>query len=49
MERKNYMSCRSPAATKQQEAEWNRMVQELEHRKEKENQRKEVKTNDRDT
>lgn len=49
MERKNYTSCRSPAATRQQEAEWNRMVQELEHRKAKENHRKEVKTNGRDT
>lgn len=40
-------SCRNPAATKQQEAGWNRMVRDLEHRKAKENHRKEVKTNGR--
>lgn len=39
--------CRNPAATKQQEAGWNRMVRDLEHRKAKENHRKEVKTNGR--
>lgn len=32
---------------KQQEAGWNRMVRNLEHRKAKENHRKEVKTNGR--
>jgi hypothetical protein len=44
---KDYISCRNPAATKQQEAGWNRMVRNLEHRKTKENYRKEVKTNGR--
>ena len=37
---RDYISCRNPAATKQQEAGWNRMVRNLEHRKE-------VKTNGR--
>ncbi len=37
----------NPVATKQQEAGWNRMVRDLEHRKAKENHRKEVKTNGR--
>lgn len=46
---KDYISCRNPAAPKQQEAGWNRMVRDLEHRKAKENHRKEVKTNGRDT
>lgn len=46
---KDYISCRNPAATKQQEAGWNRMVRNLEHRKAKENYRKEVKTNGRNT
>lgn len=40
---RDYISCRNPAATKQQEAGWNRMVRDLEHRKAKENHRKEVK------
>ena len=44
---KNYISYRNPAATKQQETGWNRMVRDLEHRKAKENHRKEVKTNGR--
>ena len=44
---RDYISCRKPAATKQQEAGWNRMVRDLEHRKAKENHRKEVKTNGR--
>ena len=44
---RDYISCRNPAATKQQEAGWNRMVRDLEHRKAKENHRKEVKTNGR--
>ena len=44
---KDYISCRNPAATKQQETGWNRMVRKLEHRKAKENHRKEVKTNGR--
>lgn len=44
---KDYISCRNPAATKQQETDWNRMVRNLEHRKAKENHRKEVKTNGR--
>lgn len=44
---RDYISCRNPAATKQQEAGWNRMVRNLEHRKAKENHRKEVKTNGR--
>lgn len=40
---RDYISCRNPATTKQQEAGWNRMVRDLEHRKAKENHRKEVK------
>ena len=32
---KDYIPCRNPAATKQQEAGWNRMVRNLEHRKSK--------------
>ena len=44
---KDYISCRNPAATNQQETGWNRMVRNLEHRKAKENHRKEVKTNGR--
>lgn len=44
---RDYISCRNPATTKQQEAGWNRMVRNLEHRKAKENYRKEVKTNGR--
>lgn len=45
---RDYISCRNHAATKQQEAGWNRMVQDLENRKAKENDsRKEVKTNGR--
>lgn len=44
---RDYISCRNHAATKQQEAGWNRMVRNLEHRKAKENHRKEVKTNGR--
>ncbi len=44
---RDYISCRNPAATKQQEAGWNRKVRNLEHRKAKENHRKEVKTNGR--
>lgn len=44
---RDYISCRNPAATKQQEAGWNRMVRNLEYRKAKENHRKEVKTNGR--
>lgn len=44
---RDYISCRNPAVTKQQEAGWNRMVRDLEHRKAKENHRKEVKTNGR--
>lgn len=45
---RDYISCRNPAATKQQEESWNRMVRDLEHRKAKENDnRKEVKTNGR--
>lgn len=46
-ENRDYISCRNPAATKQQETGWNRMVRNLEHRKAKENHRKEVKTNGR--
>ncbi len=47
---RDYISCRNPAATKQQETGWNRMVRNLEHRKaKKENHRKEVKTNGRNT
>lgn len=44
---RDYISCRNLATTKQQEAGWNRMVRDLEHRKAKENHRKEVKTNGR--
>lgn len=44
---RDYISCRNHAITKQQEAGWNRMVRDLEHRKAKENHRKEVKTNGR--
>ncbi|WP_158576214.1 hypothetical protein [Roseburia sp. AM23-20] len=44
---RDYISCRNPATTKQQEAGWNRMVRDLEHRKAKENHRKEVKNNGR--
>ena len=42
---RDYISCRNPAATKQQEAGWNRMVRNLEHRKAKENHRKEKISN----
>ena len=42
---RDYISCRNPAATKQQEAGWNRMVRDLEHRKAKENHRKEKISN----
>lgn len=38
---RDYISCRN------QETGWNRMVRNLEHRKAKENHRKEVKTNGR--
>lgn len=44
---RDYISCRNPTTTKQQEAGWNRMVRDLEHRKAKENHRKEVKNNGR--
>lgn len=44
---RDYISCRNHAIAKQQEAGWNRMVRDLEHRKAKENHRKEVKTNGR--
>lgn len=45
---RDYISCRNPAATKQQKAGWNRMVRDLERRKAKENDnRKEVRTNGR--
>ena len=44
---KDYISCRNPAATKQQVTGRIRMVRNLEHRKAKENHRKEVKTNGR--
>lgn len=35
---RDYISCRNPAATKQQEAGWNRMVRDLEHRKKRKSQ-----------
>ena len=44
---RDYISWRNPAATKQQEAGWNRMVRNWEHRKAKEDHREEVKTNGR--
>ena len=44
---RDYISCRNPVATKQQEAGWNRMLRDLEHRIAKENHRNEVKTNGR--
>lgn len=47
---RGYTSCRNPAATKQQEESWNRMVQDLENRKAKAKEndnRKEVRTNGR--
>lgn len=41
---RDYISCRNPATTKQQEAGWNRMVRDLEHRKAKENHSLQIKS-----
>lgn len=45
MREKGYTSCRSPNATKEQEQEWHRMVQDLERREQKHGRKQENRGN----